>query len=156
MEMTGLDPRRDHILEIASIVTGPNLEILAEGPAIAVYQPKAVLALMDEWNQKTHTRSGLVERVRASKVSVSRAETRTLDFLKQWVMPKKSPICGSSIGQDRRFIRRYMTDLDDFLHYRCLAVSTVKEMLIRWLPDLRQGFGKQARHALPTDIRVSI
>ena len=156
MEMTGLDPERDHVLEIASIVTGSNLEILAEGPAIAVHQPESVLGLMDEWNQKTHKKSGLVERVRGSQITLPRAEEMTLRFLRQWIKPGQSPICGNSIGQDRRFIDRYMPSLDDFLSYRVLDVSTIGELMKRWRPDLRKGFRKENRHEALADIRESI
>lgn len=156
MEMTGLDPERDHVLEIASIVTGSDLKVLAEGPTIAVYQPESVLNLMDEWNQNTHGKSGLVERVRASKITLPRAEAMTLAFLRQWLKPGRSPICGNSVGQDRRFISRYMPDLDGFLSYRVLDVSTIQELMKRWRPDLKTGFSKESRHEALADIRESI
>lgn len=156
MEMTGLDPDRDHILEVATIVTSADLEILAEGPVVAIHQPESVLLLMDEWNQRTHGQSGLVERVRASKISLHQAEQMTLAFLKQWVKENRSPICGNSISQDRRFMYRYMTELNAFLHYRCLDVSSINELMVRWRPDLIAGFTKKNQHKALADIHESI
>lgn len=126
LEMTGLDPERDRIIEIATLVTDANLNILAEGPTIAVHQSDAQLALMDEWNVRTHTGSGLVDRVKASTVGDREAELTTIEFLKQWVPAGKSPICGNSIGQDRRFLFKYMPQLEAYFHYRYLDVSTLK------------------------------
>ena len=128
LEMTGLDPERDRIIEIATLVTDANLNILAEGPTIAVHQSDDQLALMDEWNVRTHTGSGLVERVKASSLGDREAELATLEFLKQWVPAGKSPICGNSIGQDRRFLFKYMPELESYFHYRYLDVSTLKEL----------------------------
>ena len=130
LEMTGLDPERDRIIEIATLVTDANLNILAEGPTIAVHQSDAQLALMDEWNVRTHTGSGLVDRVKASAVSEHDAELATIEFLKQWVPAGKSPICGNSIGQDRRFLFKYMPQLEAYFHYRYLDVSTLKELAL--------------------------
>lgn len=156
MEMTGLNPEQDQIIEIASVVTGPTLDILAEGPAIVVHQPEATLALMDAWNQKHHGQSGLISRVRASSTTVADAEQQTLEFFSQWLAPATSPICGNSIHQDRRFIRRYMPKLDQFLHYRCVDVSTIKELAMRWRPDIGAGFVKQGKHEALADILESI
>lgn len=156
MEMTGLDPDQDHILEIASVVTGPELDVLAEGPAFPVYQPDKILQLMDAWNKRTHGASGLIDRVRKSRFSVAAAEHLTLQFLRQWVHPNSSPICGNSVGQDRRFIHRYMPALNEFLHYRVIDVSSVKELAMRWRPDLPAGFAKQNQHRALADIKESI
>lgn len=156
MEMTGLDPDTDQPLEIASIITDTQLNILAEGPAIAMCQPPAVLERMDAWNRRTHTQSGLLERVRSSQVSVADAEQQSLQFLQQWVAADSAPICGNSIHQDRLFIRQYMPALHAFLHYRQLDVSTVKELATRWRPDLAAGLVKHNRHEALADIRESI
>lgn len=136
LEMTGLDPERDRIIEIATLVTDANLNILAEGPTIAVHQSDEQLALMDDWNVRTHTASGLVERVKASTMGDREAELATLEFLKQWVPAGKSPICGNSIGQDRRFLFKYMPELEAYFHYRYLDVSTLKELARRWKPEI--------------------
>lgn len=156
MEMTGLNPDEDHIIEIATLVTDEQLNVLAEGPTIAVFQPPEVLALMDDWNQKTHGESGLVERVQTSVVSLEEAERQTLEFLEQWVTPKASPLCGNSIGQDRRFIYRYMHNLSEFLHYRTVDVSTVKELVRRWAPDVANGLTKSGTHKAMDDIKESL
>ena len=142
LEMTGLDPERDRIIEIATLVTDANLNILAEGPTIAVHQSDEQLALMDDWNVRTHTASGLVERVKASTMGDREAELATLEFLKQWVPAGKSPICGNSIGQDRRFLFKYMPELEAYFHYRYLDVSTLKELARRWKPEILDGFTK--------------
>ena len=156
LEMTGLDPDTDLIIEIASVITDKNLNILAEGPVIAVHQSDAALAAMDDWNQKHHGESGLIERVKQSSISALEAEAQTLAFVKQWLPAKTSPICGNSIGQDRRFLYRYMPELEGFFHYRNLDVSTVKELAARWAPQLKDGFSKKAAHKALDDIIESI
>ncbi|HAO0657309.1 TPA: oligoribonuclease [Escherichia coli] len=156
LEMTGLDPERDRIIEIATLVTDANLNILAEGPTIAVHQSDEQLALMDDWNVRTHTASGLVERVKASTMGDREAELATLEFLKQWVPAGKSPICGNSIGQDRRFLFKYMPELEAYFHYRYLDVSTLKELARRWKPAILDGFTKQGTHQAMGDIRESV
>lgn len=156
LEMTGLIPEHDVIIEIATIVTDQNLNPLAEGPVMAIHQPDAVLAAMDDWNTKQHGGSGLVARVKASKVTMFEAESRTLAFLEQWVPSGKSPICGNSIGQDRRFLARYMPRLERYFHYRNLDVSTLKELAARWKPDLLLGVEKKGSHLALDDIRDSI
>ena len=156
MEMTGLDPERDVILEMATIVTDGDLNVVAEGPAIAVAHPEAALAVMDEWNVSHHTASGLLERVRTVGVSAAEAEAVTLAFLERHVEKGQSPLCGNTIWQDRRFLVRYMPTLESFLHYRMIDVSTVKELARRWSPDLLNGFVKQNQHLALADIRESI
>ncbi|MGV7962595.1 oligoribonuclease [Photorhabdus tasmaniensis] len=156
LEMTGLDPERDRIIEIATIVTDANLNILAEGPVIAIYQSDEQLALMDEWNVRTHTVSGLVERVKASKIDDHAAEKATIEFLEQWVPARASPICGNSVGQDRRFLFRYMPALEAYFHYRYLDVSTLKELARRWKPEILAGLKKQNTHQALDDIRESV
>ncbi|NHB86897.1 oligoribonuclease [Photorhabdus tasmaniensis] len=156
LEMTGLDPERDRIIEIATIVTDANLNILAEGPVIAIYQSDEQLALMDEWNVRTHTGSGLVERVKASKIDDRAAEKATIEFLEQWVPARASPICGNSVGQDRRFLFRYMPVLEAYFHYRYLDVSTLKELARRWKPEILAGLKKQNTHQALDDIRESV
>lgn len=155
MEMTGLDPERDRILEIAVLVTDADLNILAEGPNLAVFQPEEVLAGMDEWNQTHHGNSGLLDRVRASAETVALAEAKVLAFCSQHLKPKVSPLCGNSIGQDRRFLTRYMPALNDFFHYRNVDVSTVKELVRRWYPSL-PAFQKGESHLALADIRESV
>lgn len=155
LEMTGLDPERDRIIEIATIVTDSQLNILAEGPVIAVHQSAEQLALMDEWNVKTHTGSGLVERVKNSAIGDREAELATIKFLQQWVPAGVSPICGNSVGQDRRFLFRYMPELEKYFHYRYLDVSSLKELARRWKPEILTGFSKNTHQALD-DIRESI
>ena len=156
LEMTGLDPLRDRIIEIATIVTDASLKLVAEGPVLAVHQPDAVLAKMDEWNRTTHGSSGLLERVRASTVDAASAEARTLEFLKQHVVAGASPMCGNSICQDRRFLAREMPALEKFFHYRNLDVSTLKELARRWAPGVLAGVQKQSTHLALDDIRESI
>lgn len=156
LEMTGLEPDRDTILEIATVVTDSQLKIVAEGPVLAVHHPDTVLDAMDEWNTQHHGASGLIERVRGSDVSMEEAERRTMAFLEQYVPPRKSPICGNSICQDRRFLARWMPELEAFFHYRNLDVSTVKELARRWAPEVANGLVKQGRHEALADILESI
>lgn len=156
LEMTGLDPEQDRIIEIATLVTDADLNILAEGPVFAVHQSDAQLALMDEWNVNTHINSGLVERVKASQVDDRAAEQATIEFLKKWVPENSSPICGNSIGQDRRFLFKYMPELEAYFHYRYLDVSTLKELARRWKPGILPGFKKQGTHHAMDDIRESV
>ncbi|ATG92008.1 oligoribonuclease [Methylomonas koyamae] len=156
LEMTGLDPDNDLIIEIATVVTDKNLNVLAQGPVMAVHQSDAALAAMDEWNQQHHGESGLIQRVKDSDIDAAEAERRTLDFLQQWLPAGTSPMCGNSICQDRRFLYRYMPKLEAFFHYRNLDVSTVKELAARWAPQVRDGFNKQASHKALDDIIESI
>jgi oligoribonuclease len=156
LEMTGLDPDNDVIIEIATIITDNNLNILAQGPVLAVHQPDAILAAMDEWNQKHHGQSGLIKRVKASTIDAEEAERQTIEFLKQWVPENASPICGNSIGQDRRFLYRYMPKLEAYFHYRNIDVSTLKELAARWAPQVKDGFKKQSTHQALDDIIESI
>ena len=156
LEMTGLDTQHDEIIEIATIVTSPELEVLAEGPVLAVHQPAAVLDAMDEWNTRQHGRSGLIDRVRETGVTYAEAESRTLEFLEQWVPGGTSPMCGNSICQDRRFLARLMPDLEAFFHYRNLDVSSVKELIRRWAPAVLDGLRKEGTHLALDDIRDSI
>ncbi len=156
LEMTGLDPQNDFILEIATVVTDKNLNVLAEGPVLAVQQPGDALARMDDWNQKQHGGSGLLQRVRESAVDEGEAERLTLEFLAQWVPAKASPMCGNSICQDRRFLYRCMPRLEAFFHYRNLDVSTIKELAARWAPELKEGFKKNNSHLALDDILESI
>ncbi len=156
LEMTGLVPETDDIIEIATLVTDKDLNLLAEGPALAVHQSEAALARMDDWNQRQHGSSGLVARVRASQISIGNAEQRTLDFLTGWVPPGASPMCGNSICQDRRFLARHMPRLEKFFHYRNLDVSTLKELARRWAPQIAAGFMKQGAHLALADIHESI
>ena len=156
LEMTGLDCQSDSIIEIATIVTNADLEIVAEGPVLAIHQPAAVLDGMDEWNTRQHTRSGLVERVRTSKLSAAEAEQATLAFLQDQVAPNSSPMCGNSICQDRRFLAREMPVLEGFFHYRNLDVSTLKILAGLWAPGVLSGLNKNAEHLALADIRDSI
>ncbi|WP_077530579.1 oligoribonuclease [Vreelandella utahensis] len=156
LEMTGLDPDSDRIIEVATIVTDADLNALAEGPVLAVHQSDAVLEAMDEWNTTTHGNSGLTQRVRQSTLTERDAELETIAFLKEWVEERTSPICGNSICQDRRFLARYMPELEAFFHYRNLDVSTVKELARRWKPEAMEGFKKKGAHLALDDIRESI
>ena len=156
LEMTGLDTERDVILEIATIVTDPHLNLLAEGPVFAIHQPDAALRSMDEWNTRQHGQSGLVQRVRESTVTAAEAEAGTLEFLARHVPAGASPMCGNSICQDRRFLARSMPALERFFHYRNLDVSSVKEIARRWHPAVLAGFSKQSSHLALDDIRDSI
>jgi oligoribonuclease len=156
LEMTGLRPEADHIIEIATIVTDKHLEVLAEGPVIAVHQSDAILGTMDDWNQKQHGGSGLTARVRASSFDTAQAERATLEFLHRWVEPGRSPMCGNSICQDRRFLARHMPALEKYFHYRNLDVSTLKELAQRWAPHVAQAFQKTSTHLALDDVRESI
>jgi len=156
LEMTGLDPATDQILEIATLVTDKQLNLLAEGPVLAVHQDDAVLAAMGEWCTRQHGQSGLTERVRQSKVGMAEAERQTLEFLRQHVPPGASPMCGNSICQDRRFLARQMQELERFFHYRNLDVSTLKELVKRWAPGMASGFTKESTHLAMADIRDSV
>jgi len=156
LEMTGLKPDVDVIIEMATIVTDSQLNIVAEGPVIAINQPAHVLDAMDDWNKRTHGASGLIQRVRDSKWSTTMAESRTMEFLKALVEPNASPMCGNSICQDRRFLARHMPTLEKFFHYRNLDVSTLKELARRWAPGIMSGFSKQGEHKALADIQESI
>ena len=156
LEMTGLDPDNDVIIEIATLITDADLNILAEGPTYAVHQPDSILDTMDEWNTNQHGKSGLTQRVRDSKISPAQAEADTIAFLEQWVPKGKSPICGNSICQDRRFLVRGMPQLEAYFHYRNLDVSTVKELARRWRPDVLAGVKKSSAHLALDDIKDSI
>jgi oligoribonuclease len=156
LEMTGLNPETDRILEIATLVTDKQLNILAEGPVMAVHQSDAMLAAMGEWCTRQHGQSGLTQRVRASDVSEAEAERVTLAFLRQHLPPNSSPMCGNSICQDRRFLARYMPELEKFFHYRNLDVSTLKELAKRWAPGVAGGFTKESTHLALNDIRDSV
>jgi len=156
LEMTGLDPDSDLIIEIATVVTDKDLNILAQGPVLAVHQSDAALAAMDDWNQQHHGQSGLIDRVKASTIDDAEAERLTIEFLKAWVPENTSPICGNSIGQDRRFLYRYMPKLEAYFHYRNIDVSTLKELAARWAPDVKNGFNKESTHQALDDILESI
>ncbi|NOQ17605.1 MAG: oligoribonuclease [Methyloprofundus sp.] len=156
LEMTGLDPDNDLIIEIATIVTDKYLNILATGPVIAVHQSDAALAAMDNWNQEHHGKSGLIERVKASAIDDATAEQQTIAFLEQWVAAGASPMCGNSIGQDRRFLYRRMRKLEKFFHYRNLDVSTLKELAKRWAPEVLDSFKKKETHQALEDVLESI
>jgi oligoribonuclease len=156
LEMTGLNPDSDLIIEIATVVTDKDLNILAQGPVLAVHQSDAALAAMDDWNQKHHGESGLIDRVKASNINDAEAERLTIEFLKLWVPENTSPICGNSIGQDRRFLVRYMPKLEAYFHYRNIDVSTLKELAARWAPEVKNGFNKESTHQALDDIIESI
>lgn len=156
LEMTGLYPETDSIIEIATIVTDKELNVLAEGPVLAIRQTKQKMDAMDAWNQKHHGQSGLIERVLSSPFSEQDAEEETIAFLKQWVPEGASPMCGNSICQDRRFMANYMPALEAFFHYRNLDVSTLKELANRWAPELTKGFKKKAAHQALDDVLESI
>ncbi len=156
LEMTGLDTQTDKIIEIATIVTAANLDVLAEGPVVAIHQSQEVMDGMDEWNTHQHGKSGLTRRVLESRWSTAEAERETLQFLAQWVPKGKSPMCGNSICQDRRFMARLMPELEDYFHYRNLDVSSLKELAQRWAPEVYRGFKKESTHLALQDIKDSI
>ncbi len=156
LEMTGLDPATDHIIEIATIVTDAHLDPVAEGPVLAIHRDEAALAAMDEWNRTTHGASGLIDRVRRSRLTTSEAERQTLSFLREHAVAGASPMCGNSICQDRRFLAREMPALEKFFHYRNLDVSTVKELARRWAPGVFAGVQKSSVHLALDDVRDSI
>jgi len=156
MEMTGLDPDRDLIIEVAMVVTDAQLNTLAEAPVLVVNQPDTVLDAMDNWNKSTHARTGLIDRVKASLLKEPEAEARLLEFLAQHVPSKTSPMCGNSICQDRRFLARYMPRLEAYFHYRNLDVSTLKELVRRWKPEIAKGLTKLGKHEALADIHESI
>jgi len=155
LEMTGLDTDRDYIIEIATIITNSRLDILAEGPVLAIHKDDAILRAMDEWNTQQHSGSGLLDRVRASRYTEADAERLTLEFVKGYVPPTVSPMCGNSICQDRRFLHRLMPHLEQYFHYQNLDVSTIKQLVRRWFPD-REQFEKNSSHLALDDIRDSI
>ena len=154
--MTGLQPDVDRIIEIAVIVTGPQLECRIEGPVLVIHQSNEQLGKMDAWNRGTHGKSGLIDKVKASMVTEAQAEKQLLDFLKRYVPKNSSPMCGNSIGQDRRFLVKYMPELEAFFHYRNLDVSTLKELSKRWRPEVYSSFKKQQRHTALADVHESI
>ena len=156
LEMTGLDPRDCTIIEIATIITDGDLEVVARGPNLAIHQPDEVLDAMDEWNTTHHNESGLVARVKASEVDMAEAERRTLEFVKTYVKANKAPLCGNSIGQDRRFLRAYMPELEECLHYRNVDVSSIKELVKRWYPKSKLPPKKKTAHLALDDIIESI
>ncbi len=156
MEMTGLYPEKDFIIEVAMVITTSQLETVAESPVLVVHQSDQVLRAMDAWNQATHARSGLIDKVRASRLAEAEVERQMLAFLEQHVPAKASPMCGNSICQDRRFLARWMPKLEDYFHYRNLDVSTLKELVKRWQPDLAKGLTKHGKHEALADIYESI
>ena len=156
MEMTGLQPDSDRIIEIAMLVTDAQLAVIAEGPVLVVHQPDAVLEAMDSWNKSTHKKSGLIDKVRASRMLEMDAERAAIEFLSQYVPASSSPMCGNSICQDRRFLARWMPKLEAYFHYRNLDVSTLKELVRRWKPELMKGFTKEGKHEALADILESI
>lgn len=156
MEMTGLDPEKERIIEVAVVVTEADLSFVAEGPVLVIHQRDALLDAMDKWNTSTHSKSGLIDKVRASTLTEAEAETRLLDFLSAYVPAGKSPLCGNTISQDRRFMVKYMPRLEAFFHYRNLDVSTLKELSLRWKPEVYRSFVKQSKHEALADIYESI
>ena len=156
MEMTGLDPDKERIIEIAAVVTEPDLTIVAEAPVLVIHQSDELLQAMDKWNQSTHSKSGLIEKVKASTLDEGQAQAQLVEFLSQHVPPGKSPLCGNTVSQDRRFMFKYMPGLEAFFHYRTIDVSTIKELARRWQPALLKGFEKHSKHQALADIHESI
>lgn len=156
LEMTGLEPETEVIIEIATIVTDAQLNVLAEGPSLVIHQPDSILDAMDEWCTNQHGQSGLTDRVRRSKISVEQAEQETIAFLQQYIARGKSPMCGNTVSQDRRFLLKYMPDLESYFHYRHIDVSTVKELAKRWKPEIIEGVNKSSSHLALDDVRDSI
>lgn len=156
MEMTGLDPEKERIIEVAVVVTEPDLTIVAEGPVLVIHQPDSLLDAMDSWNRSTHGKSGLTEKVKASTLTEEQAELQLIEFLSQYVPAGKSPLCGNTVSQDRRFMFNYMPKLEQFFHYRTIDVSTLKELARRWKPELLKGFEKRSKHEALADIYESI
>lgn len=156
LEMTGLDPDHDYIIEIATVITDKNLDVLAEGPVIAIHQRPQIMEKMDEWNIKQHGKSGLIERVGLSKIIEEQAAEQTIDFISKYVPEKKSPMCGNSICQDRRFLYRHMPKLEQYFHYRNLDVSVLKILAKSWYPEIAKGFKKKSRHIALSDVYDSI
>jgi oligoribonuclease len=156
MEMTGLDPEKERIIEVAVVVTEPDLSLVAEGPVLVIHQTDALLDGMDKWNKSTHGKSGLIDKVKASTLTESQAEEQLLAFLQPLVPAGKSPLCGNTVSQDRRFMVRYMPRFEAFFHYRNLDVSTLKELSLRWKPDVYKSFVKKSRHEALADIYESI
>ncbi len=155
-EMSGLDPEAERLLEVAVVVTGPHLYPRIEGPVLVIHQSDAVLDAMDAWNKGTHGRSGLIDKVKASRMTEAEAEQQLLDFIARYVPKGASPMCGNSVGQDRRFLVRYMPQLEAYFHYRNLDVSTLKELARRWRPEVYSAFKKQQRHTALADVHESI
>lgn len=156
MEMTGLDPEKERIIEVAVVVTEPDLTIVAEGPVLVIHQPDSLLDAMDSWNRSTHGKSGLTDKVKASTLTEAQAEAQLIAFLSQYVPAGKSPLCGNTVSQDRRFMFNYMPKLEQFFHYRTVDVSTIKELARRWRPELLKGFEKRSKHEALADIYESI
>lgn len=156
MEMTGLDPEKERIIEIAVVVTESDLTFVAQAPVLVIHQSQTLLDAMDKWNQSTHTKSGLIDKVKASTLTEEQAETQLLAFLAEHVPAGKSPMCGNTIGQDRRFMVKYMPRLEEYFHYRNLDVSTLKELSLRWKPEVYRSFVKQSKHEALADIQESI
>jgi len=156
MEMTGLDPEKERIIEVAVVITEPDLTVVAEGPVLVVHQPDSLLDAMDSWNKSTHGKSGLIDRVKASTLTESGAQDQLIAFMAQYVPAGKSPLCGNTVSQDRRFMFNYMPKLEQFFHYRTIDVSTLKELARRWKPELLKGFEKRSKHEALADIYESI
>ena len=156
MEMTGLDPQKERIIEVAVVVTEPDLTVVAEGPVLVIHQEDALLDAMDSWNRSTHGKSGLIDKVKASTLTEAQAEIELIGFLSKYVPAGKSPLCGNTVSQDRRFMFNYMPKLEQFFHYRTIDVSTLKELARRWKPELLKGFEKRSKHEALEDIYESI
>ena len=156
LEMTGLDPETERVIEIATIITDSSLNIVEEGPVLVISQPQSLLDAMDEWNTTHHTASGLVDRIKSDGIPEAEAERLTLDFVQRHVKCREAPLCGNTIGQDRRFLVKYMSTLEDYLHYRSIDVSTIKELARRWAPKVHDGITKSGAHRAIDDIRESI